>query len=62
MKKMKPQSTQPCSYCKARADWKAGWPIKFACEEHKHVLQEHETNTRDDGHMSEADHQTWGRF
>lgn len=64
MKKMKPQSTQPCSYCKTRAAWRSGGLslIKYACADHVKELQAHEVATRDDGHMSEADHQTWGRL
>jgi hypothetical protein len=29
----------------------------FACEAHKHLIKE----DSDDGHMTEADYQTWGR-
>lgn len=62
MKKMKPQSTQPCTYCKVRAEWKAGWPMKFACKDHQQDLQAYEKQTRDDGYMTDADYQTWGRL
>lgn len=64
MKKMKPKSTQPCSYCTARADWKSNGLslVKFACQDHVYRLVKHEKDTRDNGHMTEADHQTWGRL
>jgi len=64
MKKMKPQSTQPCSWCKARANWRSTQlsMVKYACNTHKSTLQNHEQQSRDDGYMSEADHQTWGRL
>jgi hypothetical protein len=42
------------------AVWKSNrtaLPMRM-CEEHKHIIQEAES--RDDSHMSEADHQTWG--
>jgi hypothetical protein len=29
----------------------------FACEAHKHLIKE----DHDDGHMTEADYETWGR-
>jgi len=29
----------------------------FACDDHKHLIKE---ESADDGHMSEADYQTWG--
>lgn len=64
MKKMKPKSTQPCSYCKLRAKWKANGLIfpKFACETHVTELRNFELAHEDNGYMSEADYQTWGRL
>jgi hypothetical protein len=64
MRKMRPQSTQPCSFCRARAEWKSGGLslVKFACNPHRAELERHEAQTRDDGHMSEADRQTWGKL
>lgn len=34
----------------------------FACASHQKELQIYEDSRRDDGHMSEADYQTWGRL
>lgn len=64
MKHTKSTSTERCSYCKQRADWKASGITlnKFACEEHKTKLQNEEKERHDDGHMSEGDHQSWGRL
>jgi hypothetical protein len=64
VKKTKPASTQPCSYCKARAQWRTGGLSlnKFACDEHQSTLRELETKSADDGRMSEADYQSWGRL
>ena len=48
-----------CTYCKpAKVDalWR-DWRLNFACTNHKHKL-----DTGDDGHMSEADYQTWGKL
>jgi hypothetical protein len=64
VRKTKPTSTQPCSFCKARATWRTNGLsfMKHACDEHQPQLREYEKQNQDDGHMSEADHQTWGRF
>lgn len=64
MKRMRPTSTQRCTYCKERANWKSsGLTInRFACDAHRSELQADEARLRDDGYMSEADHQTWGRI
>jgi hypothetical protein len=64
MKRVKPKSTQRCSYCSVRAEWKTQHlnDTKFACTTHKDDLQKHEQLHQDDGHMSEADYQTWGRL
>lgn len=65
MKKMKPTSTQPCSYCKARAVWRTqslNFQQKFACDIHKKTLEAYEKDNRDDGYMSEGDYQSWGRL
>lgn len=68
MKKMKPTSTQPCTYCKDRAIWRSSGfsliKMEYACESHKLIVQLKEQaaeKSRND-HMSEADHQTWGRL
>ena len=48
-----------CTFCKPErvdAVWR-DWRLSFACEEHKSKL-----DAGDDGHMSEADYQTWGRL
>ena len=55
-----------CSHCKplkVDAVWrKAGIHCNhhdgYACEDHKHLIPV----DKDDGHMTEADHQTWGRL
>jgi len=64
MKKAKPKSTERCSYCMMRAEWRSSGATlnKYACTEHQVDLQKYEADNRDDGYMSEADYQTWGRF
>lgn len=65
MKKMASKSTQPCSYCKARATWKSNGrgSIKYACPEHMAELKAHEDAVdKLDNHMSEGDYQSWGRL
>ena len=59
MKRTKTHSTQTCDWCrregiKRKADWQHMY--EYACDEHKHLL------TEDDGYMTEADRQTWGRL
>lgn len=63
MKKMKSASTQQCSFCGNRAVWKCQNCafVQYACTAHAPHLQEYEEEHQDDGHMSEADWQTWGR-
>ncbi|UAW01196.1 hypothetical protein [Vibrio phage BUCT194] len=46
-----------CTFCKPSkvdAIWR-DWRMNFACEEHKHLLD----NQQDNGNYSEADYQTW---
>ena len=69
MKKTKPHSNDPCSYCKARGTrTRAAWRsqslafTKFACDAHREALAGDERLRGDNGHMFEADHQTWGRL
>lgn len=65
MKKVKAgtYTGRKCSWCKSPAAWReSGHAYKFACDTHKPDLQAHEKANRDDGHMSEADYQTWGRL
>lgn len=64
MKKIKYESTRNCSFCPARAAWRSsGLGLqKFACDDHRPELRKHEVEQADNGHMSEADHQTWGRL
>jgi len=49
-----------CTFCKpARVDAVyRDLNMKFACEEHKHLL----TEDNDDGYMSDGDYQSWGRL
>lgn len=64
MKKVKPTSTEKCSYCKERAVWKSTGLsfIQFACAKHKQALDTQEVINRDDGYMPEGDYQSWGRL
>lgn len=69
MKKIKPAETYHCTWCKdhalkVQATWRSsGISLnKQACDLHKPLLQDFERDNRDDGHMSEADEQTWGRL
>jgi hypothetical protein len=66
MKKMSAKSTQRCTYCKSRADWRSNGlaSVKYACKNHIEDLRKHQEacDKLDNGHMSEADHQTWGRY
>jgi len=54
-----------CSFCAipTKACWRSSglglsW---YACDGHQGELREQERRS-DSGHMSEADHQTWGRL
>ena len=67
MKKVGPKHIVRCSWCDAQAKWKSNTLTAnkaFACSEHKQKLKayEDEHSVVDDGHMSEADYQTWGRL
>ena len=56
MKKTKQSDNHSCQFCKNKKE-KAKWTHfgQYACEKHKDKLI-------DDGYMSEADYQTWGRL
>lgn len=65
MKQIKPGEYKKtlCSWCTLPAAWRAsgmGVQGKYSCDVHRSELTQHER--RDDGHMSEADYQTWGRL
>lgn len=68
MKKIKEKEGKPwykfCLEKTVRAVWRSSGVSlnKHACEEHKQELQEWEAKQRDDGYMTEADYQTWGRL
>lgn len=70
MKKLKSKDVRYCTYCRAsdtrtRAAWRSNSLAlsKTACPEHRQDLQRDEARSAAaDSHMSEADHQTWGRF
>lgn len=68
MKKIKEKEGKPwCKFCPEktiRAVWRSsGLHLTMhACEEHKQELQEFEAKRRDNGYMTEADWQTWGRL
>lgn len=68
MKKIKEKEGVPwCKWCPektVRAVWRSsGCTLsKHACEEHREDLKEYENSHKDNGYMTEADHQTWGRF
>lgn len=59
MKRTKLNDTHTCDFCrkqsiKIKADWRHSG--QYACDLHKkHIIV-------DDGYMSEADHQSWGRL
>lgn len=65
MKQIKPgtYTKSACKWCAAPADWKSsGMGLNtFACNSHRTELRQHE-QAQYDGHMTEADHQTWGRL
>lgn len=66
MKKIKPGEylMAACSWCLERPMYRSssiGVSHKTACYAHHSKLVDHE-RSRDTGHMSEADHQTWGRL
>lgn len=62
MRRLKPkQRTARCKYCKRQgvsrpSMWRDGYDT--ACDEHRADL---ERDIRDDGHLTEADYQTWMR-
>jgi len=60
MKKVKKTSTQRCSYCKERAEFKTTSItfLKYACESHKGSI---EALDKEDNYMTEGDYQSWGR-
>lgn len=64
MKKMKPQSTQRCSYCSERATWRTNSLSlqKYACIGHLEQVRLYEDVNRDDGQMTEGEWQAYGRF
>lgn len=68
MKKIKEKEGKPwCKWCPektVRAVWRTSGICltKHACEDHKQDLKDYENKYRDDGHMTEADYQTWGRL
>lgn len=64
MKKLNIKSTQRCTYCKERAQWKSQGItlVVFACLNHVAALKNHENINRDTGYMTEGDRQSWGRL
>jgi hypothetical protein len=59
MKKLKQKDTRMCQWCKKEGvKEKAAWYHfgQCACNKHKEKINV------DDGYMSEADYQTWGRL
>ena len=67
MKRIKQKEGYPkCTYCTSKAVWKARGLLSHlapkVCEEHKYMLVNYERDNRDDGYMTEADYQTWGRL
>jgi hypothetical protein len=56
-----------CSLCAlpTPAKWRSsgiGMPNMYVCDGHQGELMQFERGHRDDGYMTEADHQTWGRL
>lgn len=66
MKKIKPGEHKGtlCEVCKAPAQWRASqyYRAMYTCGDHKEEIQKAETSSDDDGYMSEADMQTWGKI
>lgn len=69
MKMLKQNQLGPwCDFClpkTSKAIWKSGslgCHQKFACNNHQTELKAHEIKSADNGHMSEADYQTWGKL
>lgn len=66
MKKIKEKDGKSwCKFCPektVRAVWRSSGVClnKHACEDHREELKKFELEQRDDGHMTEADYQTWG--
>lgn len=64
MRKLKVSQLGPwCDFCPSKAEraTHVGYGFNgFSCEYHKPDLKKDEQ--KDDGYMSEADHQTWGRL
>lgn len=59
MKKIKAKDTSTCDWCRQEGKKvKAQWSHygQKACQDHKHLIHV------DDGYMTEADYQTWGRL
>lgn len=68
MKKIKCEHKPWCQHCPPktrRAVWRSsglgGAEVK-TCDEHKDKIVEFEKSRQDNGYMTEADHQTWGRL
>lgn len=53
-----------CFVCCNAAKWRSMCfsTNKYACNDHRNDLKTMEDISGDDGHMSEADEQTWGRI
>ena len=66
MKKLKPKQLGPwCDFCEpktTRATHVGRCFNGFACEAHRDNLKKDELENFDEGYMSEADYQTWGRL
>ena len=66
MKQIKPgeYTSKVCHECGCKATWRATRTIgtMYACDDHKQDIVEAERLNQDDGHMSEGDHQSWGRL
>ena len=62
MKPTKQTDTHTCDWCrksgvKKKAAWRShGFSTQYACEHHKGSIH------KDDGHLTEADYQTWYRL
>lgn len=68
MRKIKYEPAGKCHTCGEPAKWKTHNITetgKRSCDAHKAETEEYEKKYKrppDDGHMSEADYQTWGRL
>ena len=59
MKKMSAKSTQRCTYCKSRAEWRSNVlaSVKYACKDHIEDLRKHQEAAATGRTLRETVHQ-----